>query len=67
MYQTQNLESVFAEIILPNQTNIIVGTIYKHPKMSIDSFNFDFLTPLLHKVSLEKKKSYYLGTLILIS
>ena len=63
MYQSKNLESSFAEIVFPKRTNIIVGTIYRHPCMPVDSFNRDFLAPLLHKVSSEKKQILLLGGL----
>ena len=56
LYLDSNLESTFAEIDLPNQTNIIVGNIYRHPCMSIKTFNTEFLTPLLHKMATEKKQ-----------
>ena len=56
----QNQESVFAEIILPNATNIIVGTIYRHPCMKPADFNSDYLKPLLHKISTERKKELQL-------
>ena len=49
-YQPLNLESIFVEIILTNRPNIIVGNIYRHPCMTIKTFNSDFLQPLLHKI-----------------
>lgn len=61
MYQSKYLESSFAEMILPNTTNLIVGSIYRHPCMSTNSFNRDFLKPLLNKVSIEKKQILLLG------
>ena len=61
MYQAKNLESVFAEIVLPKKTNIIVGSIYWHPSMPIDLFNHQFLIPFLHKVSSENKQILLLG------
>ena len=42
MYLSKQLESIFVEIVVPNKTNIIVETVYRHPCMSIDSFNSDF-------------------------
>ena len=60
-YLDSNLESVFAEINVPNQTNIIVGNIYRHPCMSIKTFNTEFLKPLLHKMATEKKQILLLG------
>ena len=29
-YLSENLESIFVEIIIPNKANVIVGTIYRH-------------------------------------
>ena len=60
-YLAKQLESVFIEIDLPKKSNIIVGTIYRHPCMAIDLFNSDFLKPLLHKISSEKKQILLLG------
>ena len=60
-YQANNLEAVFVEINQPKRTNIVVGTIYKHPCMSVNTFNSDFLKPLLHKISSEKKQILLLG------
>ena len=56
MYQAKYLESVFAKIVVPNKSNIIVGTIYRHPGMSMEVFNQEFLAPFLHKIALEKKE-----------
>jgi len=61
MYLSKQLESVFAEIILPKKTNVIVGCIYRHPNMSITEFNSFYLTPLLDKVGNENKKIFLLG------
>ena len=61
LYSSKLLESVFVEIINPNKPNSIVGVIYRHPCMSLKSFNLDFLTPFLHKVSLENKELILLG------
>ena len=57
-YLSRHLESCFVEIVLPNGTNIIVGTIYRHPNMV--GFN-DNLKPLLHKIASEKKQLLLLG------
>ena len=61
LYLPKNLESVFAEIIVPNKPNIIIGTIYRHPCMSINSFNSDYLKPFLHIISSENKQTILLG------
>ena len=61
LYLPKFLESVFIEIIIPNKPNIIVGVIYRHPSMSLKSFNSDFLRPFSHKLSSENKQSVLLG------
>jgi hypothetical protein len=60
-YQSKNLESIFIEILQPKKTNIIVGSIYRHPIMSIEDFNNEFLNPLLEKVGSENKTVILLG------
>ena len=44
-YLVKSLESIFVEIVNPNKPNIIVGVVYRHPGMSLNSFNSDFLKP----------------------
>ena len=58
----RELESSFIEIINKNRKNTIVGCIYKHPDMSVSEFNTDYLTPLLNKISFEKKKFFFQET-----
>ena len=57
----KNLESIFIEIINPRKSNIIVGVIYKHPKMNVTDFNNNFLNNLLKKINQEQKKVFLLG------
>ena len=61
LYSSKLLESVFAEIVNLNKPNLLVGVIYRHPCMSLKSFNSDFLKPFLHKVGLENKELILLG------
>ena len=56
-----NLESTFAEIVLKNRKNFIVGCIYKHPLLDVDLFNQKFLSPLLKKACQENKNLILLG------
>ena len=56
-----NLESTFAEIVLKNRKNFIVGCIYKHPNLNVDLFNDQFLSPLLKKACQENKNIILLG------
>ena len=45
-YKSCELESKFVELVKGNCKNFIIGCIYRHPLMSGDEFNDDFLTPL---------------------
>ena len=60
-YQSNDLESVFIEIVYEKKKNVIIGCVYKHPKMCIDNFNNNFLHPLLDKVNKEKKSLILMG------
>ena len=59
--KTKDLESIFIEIHRNNKKNVIVGCIYRHPGMSVDSFNNDFLAPILSKLASENKPLVLLG------
>ena len=54
------LESTFAEIINPKQSNIITGTIYRHPKMNVIEF-LKILNNLLKKINQQQKAVFILG------
>ena len=46
MYKSKELESVFIEIMNKGkEENIIIGCIYKHPKLEIEEFHYQFLSP----------------------
>ena len=60
LYYPSLLESTFAEISCPNSTNTIVGSIYKHPLLSLDEFS-KLLEPLLNKINKENKQILLLG------
>ena len=60
MYKKIQLESLFIEIINPKKPNIIVGTIYRHPKMDVTEFN-NTLNNLLRKTNQEQKAVFLLG------
>ena len=49
MCQPGNLESTFIELILPFKRNLVLGCVYKHPRMKINEFNKNFLDPVLEK------------------
>ena len=61
MYKSKQLKSIFIEIINKKGKNTNVGCIYKHPKLAIDKFNNQFLSPMLVKVSFENKAVYLIG------
>ena len=61
IYKTNELESVFIELIRNNKKNIILGCIYRHPKMEIAEFNEYFINPLMSKLSKENKTFFLLG------
>lgn len=52
---------MFIELHQTNRKNVIVGCIYRHPCMSLDAFNNDFLIPTLQKCASEKKSIVLLG------
>ena len=55
IYNTKQLESIFIEILRPDFPGGIVGTIYKHPSMSVSTFNAEFFAPLLKNLNKENK------------
>ena len=60
-YKSKELESTFIEIHRKNKKSVVVGCIYRHPGMSVDAFNNDYLVPTLNKISSEKKPVVLLG------
>ena len=61
VYNSKELESTFIEIHRQNKKNVVVGCIYRHPGMSVESFNKDFLAPALNKLVTEQKPLVLLG------
>ena len=58
LYKINSLESTFIEITNPNKsTSIIVGCIYRHPKMDLFEFSNYYLNPLLLFLFLETSMS----------
>ena len=56
IYKKLELESTFIEIINPKKFNIIIGVIYKYPKMHVPDFKNNFLNNnLLKKINQEQK------------
>ena len=60
LYKPHKIESIFVEVIMPKKTNIIVGSIYRHPDNNTDDFNPNYLRSILHKLSKESSKKHFL-------
>ena len=52
----REVESTFLEISELNKKDKIIGCIYKHPIVHVTEFTNDYMSPLLEKLSHEKKK-----------
>ena len=61
MYSSKKLESVFVEIINPETTNTIVGSVYRHPSMDADDFNEFELRPFIQKLNKHSKNDIYIA------
>ena len=61
IYESNELESSFIEILNPKKSNIIISCICKHPSMDLNDFNTNYLNNLLDKVSKEQKSVFLLG------
>ena len=55
IYKSNELESTFIEIINPKISNIIVGSVYKHPSVDLTDFNINCLDSCFDNVSKEQK------------
>ena len=61
VYKSDELESVFMEIIVPNQVNITIGCIYRHPSMDLNDFTDNYLNRLMTKMDGNKNNIFLLG------
>ena len=61
MYEKNEVESTFIEIVNPRKPNIIVRVIYRHPSMGLTDFNCNYLNKLLKNISKEQKPISLLG------
>ena len=57
IYKTFELESTFIEIINSRNSNIIVGVIYRNPKMNMIDYNNNFSNNILNKINQEQKNA----------
>ena len=60
LYIPKKLEPTFVELIIKGKKNIIIGCIYKHPKLDINEFNTLFENTM-EKFSFVNKELYFLG------
>ena len=56
IYNPKQLESNFIEILRPNLPGGIARTIYKHPSISVSTFNAELFAPLLKNLNKENKE-----------
>ena len=61
MYKAKVLESFFIEVSNKNESNDIIGVIYRHPCMNENEFNEDYLKCLVEKLSDTNKKLFIAG------
>ena len=56
-------ESTFLEIVFPNQKNLIIGCIYRHPSstVNVEDFSTMYLEPILSIISAENKNCSLVG------
>ena len=58
-----NFESTFIELVFPDDRNMIVGCIYRHPtsEVTINQFNQDYIEPMLDQIISEDKVCAIMG------
>lgn len=61
MYESGKLETVFLEIINTAKKNDILGCVYRHPSMDVNSFNEKYLNDTMAKLTEERKICYLAG------
>ena len=61
IYKNNELESTFIKTLNLEQSNIVIGCIYKHPSMDLNNFNTNYLNNLLDKVTKEQEFVFLLG------
>ena len=61
MYKSKEIESTFIELFSNNNSNTVIGCIYKNPKVPVTKFMEDYLVPLLEKLAKEKKETVLMG------
>ena len=55
------MESTFIEVVISNNKSHLIRVVYKHPSMKHCKFNYNFMSTLLKKLTLENKSSIITG------
>ena len=61
IYKSKEIESMLIEFFNNNNSNTVIGCIYKHPKVPVTKFMEDYLVLLLEKLAKEKKETSLMG------
>ena len=61
IYCSEQLESVFFEVLIPNKQNKRIGTVYKHLSMNFKKFNHEYFTYIVTKIKNENKNVILMG------
>ena len=56
IYEPKLIESSFIEIVNKGRSNHIIGVIYRHPSLGVDTFTDDFMRPFVTKLYKDNKK-----------
>ena len=59
-YMNPDIETIFVEIIVPNNKNIIVGTIYRPPRSNHNEF-LNYMNEILQNPVLQNKRCFLMG------
>ena len=61
IYKSKEIESIFIEIDNPNESNSILGTLYRHPTMDEKLFNEKYIVALKDIREKEQNKTFYIA------
>ena len=61
LYKAKEIESFFVEIVNHNESNSILGTMYRHPSMDEKLFNDKFMVALKEIRDKEPNKNFYIA------
>ena len=52
---SKQLELVFIEVLIPNNQNQLIRTVYKHPSINVSKFNHEYLLDIQQKLKIKIK------------